>query len=112
VLGVDASLAMLEDARRRAADADLGHVGFVHGDPQTQRFTPLRFDVIVSARGLDAFTDPEAGVANLVGALRSGGRLALGAFGDPRRARVALGRAGLVGAVALPTGVVAASAPG
>jgi ubiquinone/menaquinone biosynthesis C-methylase UbiE len=110
VLGVDASLAMLEDARRRAAAADLGHVGFVHGDAQTQRFAPLRFDVIVSARGLDAFADPDAGVANLAGALRSGGRLAVGVRGDPRRARVALGRAGLVDAVALPTGVVTASA--
>ena len=51
VLGVDDSLAMLEQARRRAANAGLAHVGFVHADAQTQRFAPLRFDAIVSTRG-------------------------------------------------------------
>ena len=49
-LGVDASLTVLERARRRAADAGLAHLGFVHADPQQQRFAPLRFDSIVSRR--------------------------------------------------------------
>lgn len=111
VLGVDASVTMLEDARGRAADAGLGHVGFVHGDAQTQRFAPLRFDVIVSAQGLDVFADPAAGVANLVRALRIGGQLALAARGDPARALAALEAAGLEDAGAVATGVVIASAP-
>lgn len=102
---------MLEDARGRAADAGLGHVGFVHGDAQTQRFAPLRFDVIVSAQGLDVFADPAAGVANLVRALRIGGQLALAARGDPARALAALEAAGLEDAGAVAIGVVIASAP-
>lgn len=77
-LGVDDSLDALEEARRRAADADLVNVGFVHADAQTQRFAPLRFDAIVSRRPLlQVFADPEAGFGNLLGALRSGGRLAV-----------------------------------
>jgi len=112
VLGVDARLTLLEDARSRAADAGLGHVGFLHADTQSQRFAPLRFDVIVSARGLDVFADPAAGVANLVRALRNGGRLALAARDDPERVRAVLRGAGLVDAVARATGVVTARAPG
>jgi ubiquinone/menaquinone biosynthesis C-methylase UbiE len=111
-LGVDASLTMLENARRRAAAAGLGHVGFVHGDPQTQRFAPLRFDVFVSARGLDVFTDVDAGVANLTRALRGGGRLVLVARDDPASVRAVLDRAGLVDVAAVATGVVTAAAPG
>ena len=111
VLGIDASLTMLEDARSRAAAAGLSHVGFVHGDAQTQRFAPLRFDVIVSAGGLAAFADPDAGVANLARALRGGGRLAFVTRADPAPVRAVLDRAGLVDAVALATGVVTASAP-
>src|SRR5437762_5389451 len=73
-LGVDASLTVLERARRRAADAGLAHVGFVHADPQQQRFAPLRFDSIVSRRARHVFADPDAGFTNLLRALRSGGR--------------------------------------
>lgn len=76
-LGVDDSLDALEEARRRAAGADLAHVGFIHADAQTQRFAPLRFDAIVSRRPRQVFADPEAGFRNLLGALRSGGRLAV-----------------------------------
>ena len=112
MLGVDTSLTMLEDARAHAAAAGLGHIGFVHGDAQTQRFAPLRFDMIVIARGLDVFSDTDAGVANLAAALRDGGRMALVAHDDPDCARAALNRAGLVDAVVAATGVVTASAPG
>src|SRR5918995_6531061 len=82
-LGVDDSLTMLEQARRRATDAGLAHVGFVHADAQTQRFAPLRFDAIVSERGLDAFADPAAGIANLARALRAGSQLAVLSRDDP-----------------------------
>jgi ubiquinone/menaquinone biosynthesis C-methylase UbiE len=111
VLGVDASLTMLEVARSRAAAGGLGHVGFVHGDPQTQRFPPLRFDVIVSAQGLDVFGDADAGAANLARALRAGGRLVLAAR-DEAPVHDVLARAGLVDVAAVATGVVTATAPG
>ena len=110
VIGVDARLTMLEDARARAAGAGLAHVGFVHGDAQSQRFAPLRFDVIVSALGLDVFADAAAGVANLVRALRDGGHLAVAACDDPARVLAALEEAGLESPVAAASGVVTARA--
>jgi len=112
VLGVDASLTMLEDARRRAAAAALRHVGFVHGDAQTQRFAPLRFDVIVIAGGLSVFADADAGVANLSQALLRGGTLALAAPNDHERVRAVVERAGLVDGDDATPGVVTATATG
>jgi ubiquinone/menaquinone biosynthesis C-methylase UbiE len=88
---------MLEQARRRAADDGLAHVGFVHADAQTQRFAPLRFDAIVSARPQHVFADPGAGFTNLARALRPGGRLAVVSCDEPHR----------IGAVLTGTGLVA-----
>ncbi|HMF84031.1 MAG TPA: methyltransferase domain-containing protein [Acidimicrobiia bacterium] len=112
VLGVDACLTMLEDARRRVAAAALRHVGFVHGDAQTQRFAPLRFDVIVIAGGLSVFADADAGVANLSHALLRGGTLALAAPNDHERVRAVVERAGLVDGDDATPGVVTATAIG
>lgn len=95
-LGVDASLDGLEDARRRAADAGLAHIGFVHADPQTQRFAPLRFDAIVSRRAHQVFADAEAGFTNLLGALRSAGRLAVVNHDKPDGMYAVLTRVGFV----------------
>jgi ubiquinone/menaquinone biosynthesis C-methylase UbiE len=95
-LGVDESLDVLEEARRRAADAGLAHVGFVHAAAQTQRFAPLRFDAIVSRRPHQVFADPEAGFTNLLGALRSGGRLAVVSRDEPDCVHVLLARVGFV----------------
>jgi ubiquinone/menaquinone biosynthesis C-methylase UbiE len=110
-LGVDASLTMLERARRRAAAAGLAHVGFVHADAQTQRFAPLRFDAIVSTRGFDVFADPAAGVANLARALRGGGRLALVSVDDPGREDAVLAQAGFVDVACRAPGLLTARAP-
>jgi ubiquinone/menaquinone biosynthesis C-methylase UbiE len=95
VLGVDDSLTMLEQARRRAADDGLAHVGFVHA-AQTQRFAPLRFDAIVSARPRHVFADPGVGFTNLARALRPGGRLAVVSCDEPDRIDAVLTGAGLV----------------
>src|SRR5204863_2103789 len=95
-LGVDDSLEVLEEARRRAADAGLAHVGFVHANAQTQRFAPLRFDAIVSTRVQDVFADLDAGFTNLARTLRSGGRLAIVSREEPDRVHAMLTRAGLV----------------
>jgi len=95
-LGVDDSLTMVEQARRRAGDAGLAHVGFVHADAQTQRFAPLRFDAIVSTRAREVFADPDAGFRNLARALRPGGRLAVVSRDEPDRMHAVLTRAGLV----------------
>jgi ubiquinone/menaquinone biosynthesis C-methylase UbiE len=95
-LGVDDSLTMVEHARRRAADAGLAHVGFVHADAQRQRFAPLRFDAIVSTRAQNVFADPDAGFTNLARALRPGGRVAVVCREEPDRVHAVMTRAGLV----------------
>jgi ubiquinone/menaquinone biosynthesis C-methylase UbiE len=95
-LGVDDSLGVLEEARRRAADAGLAHVGFVHASAQTLRFAPLRFDLIVSRRPRQVFADPEAVFTNLLGALRSGGRLAVVSRDERDGLHAVLARVGFV----------------
>jgi ubiquinone/menaquinone biosynthesis C-methylase UbiE len=95
-LGVDQSLGVLEEARRRAAAAGLAHVGFVHADAQTRRFAPLRFDAIVSRRPRRVFADPDAGFMNLLGALRPGARLAVVSRDEPDGVRAVLARVGFV----------------
>ena len=95
-LGVDDSLDVLEEARRRAADAGLAHVGFVHAAAQTRRFAPLRFDAIVSRRPRQVFADPDAGFTNLLGALRSGGRLAVVSRDETDGVHAVLTRVGFV----------------
>ena len=76
--------------------AVLAHVGFVHADAQTQRFAPLRFHAIVSRRSHQVFADPEAGFTNLLGALRSGGRLAVVGRDEPDGVHAVLARVGFV----------------
>lgn len=109
-LGVDASLTMVECARRRAAAAGLAHVGFVHADAQTHRFAPLRFDAIVSTRGLDVFADPDAGLANLGRALRDGGRVGFVSLDDSSRVHAVLEQAGFADVACVAAGLVTARA--
>jgi ubiquinone/menaquinone biosynthesis C-methylase UbiE len=107
-LGVDASLTMVECARRRAAAAGLAHVGFVHAEAQTHRFAPLRFDAIVSTRGLDVFADADAGIANLARALRDGGRVAFVSVDDSDDVHAVLERAGFADIARVAAGLVTA----
>src|SRR5690349_20152229 len=47
-LGVDLSSAMLDVARRRAADEGLTNVRFEHADAQVHPFAPASVDVVIS----------------------------------------------------------------
>jgi SAM-dependent methyltransferase len=76
-VGVDLSTAMLEEARRRAAEEGLDNVTFVHADAQVHPFPPAAFDVVISRFGAMFFTDPVAAFTNVAGATRPGGRVAL-----------------------------------
>jgi SAM-dependent methyltransferase len=76
-LGVDLSSAMLEVARRRAADADLGNAVFLHADAQVHPFEPSGFDVVLSRTGSMFFADASAAFTNLARAVSPGGRLAM-----------------------------------
>jgi SAM-dependent methyltransferase len=79
-LGIDLSSAMLGNARRRAVEAGLTNVTFVQGDAQVHDFGDDVFDVVISRFGAMFFDDPLAAFANVAGATRVGGRLALVAW--------------------------------
>ena len=76
-LGVDLSSAMLEHARRRAADEGVTNARFEHLDAQVHPFETGAFDIVVSRSGTMFFGDLDVAFANIARAVRPGGRLAL-----------------------------------
>jgi SAM-dependent methyltransferase len=76
-LGVDLSAAMLEVARRRAADDGLVNVRFAQADAQVHAFEPQTFDVTLGRTSAMFFADRVAALANVGRALRPNGRLVL-----------------------------------
>ncbi len=75
VLGLDISGPMLAVARRLAAEAGLANVAFAQGDAQVHPLQRDFYDVVISSFGTIFFDDPAAAFANIVAALRHGGRL-------------------------------------
>jgi len=74
--GIDFSPAMLELARRRAAD--LGReVVLTEADAQALPFPDASFDTVVCTLGLCGFPDERAAIAEMNRVLRPGGRLLL-----------------------------------
>jgi ubiquinone/menaquinone biosynthesis C-methylase UbiE len=80
VTGVDIAEPMLDQARRRTTERGLGNVELLLADAQTHDFAPASFDLVVSRFGVMFFADPFAAFRNLHGALRDGGRLAMGVW--------------------------------
>ena len=76
VLAIDISEPMLAFARRRSAGHGQGHVRFLRADAQTHPFEPATQDLLFSRFGVMFFSEPVAAFANLLRALRPGGRLA------------------------------------
>jgi SAM-dependent methyltransferase len=76
VLGIDASEAMLEDARARAAMAGVD-VTFRLGDGLDLGEPDASFDAVRAERVLQWIPETDAAVAELVRVLRPGGRLSL-----------------------------------
>ncbi len=72
VLGVDISTPMVRRATERSAD--VGHVNFVEADAQTHDLHDTTVDAIFSRFGVMFFEDPGAAFANILSALRPGGR--------------------------------------
>jgi SAM-dependent methyltransferase len=85
VLGVDISQPMLERARERARAAGAANVAFESGDAQSFAFDPECFDLVFSRFGVMFFSDPPSAFANLLRALRPGGRLAFVCWQEPAR---------------------------
>lgn len=75
--GVDLSARLLEVARRRAADEQVGNVTFTQAEAQTHPFTPASVDIAISHFGSMFFSDPLAAFTNVRSAIRPGGRLVL-----------------------------------
>lgn len=84
VTGLDVSAPMLAAAERRAAAAGV-EVEWVQGDAQVHPFPAGTYDAVVSRFGVMFFDDPAAAFANLAGAMRPGGRLAVTCWQDVLR---------------------------
>jgi SAM-dependent methyltransferase len=75
VVGIDISEPMLAAARERISHIGLRNITLLRADAQVHAFEPNRFDLIASRFGVMFFADPVAAFRNLLGAMRSGGRL-------------------------------------
>ena len=76
VVGIDIAEEMLDEARRRAADAGARNVTFVHADVQAHDLGETSYDAAFSRFGVMFYSDPQAAFANVRRAIRPGGRLA------------------------------------
>lgn len=81
VTGADISPIMLAHARRRIPANLAQRVTFVEADAQIQAFPPRGFDLLVSRFGVMFFADPVEAFRNLRHGMRSGGRMAVAAWG-------------------------------
>lgn len=75
VHGLDISGPMLDRARERLAEAGHAHATVERGDAQVHDFDQP-FDLVFSRFGVMFFEDPTAAFANLLTAVRPGGRMA------------------------------------
>jgi SAM-dependent methyltransferase len=80
VAGLDASGPLLDVARSRTAGGD-----FRQGDIENLPFADETFDVVTAFNSMQYALDPAAAVAELARVCRSGGRVAIGIWGDPAR---------------------------
>ena len=83
VIVSDASEAMLEVARARAAEREAADVEFLRIDAEWIDLSTATVDVVLCRFGLMLVADPEAALQEVRRVLRPGGRLALAAWADP-----------------------------
>jgi arsenite methyltransferase len=77
VTGIDMTPAMLDRARRAAAEMGAANVRFVEGQAETLPFDDASFDVVISNGVIDLIPDKDAVFDELYRVLRPGGRLQL-----------------------------------
>ena len=82
VTGIDVSEPMLAFARERAGDA-AAPVRIVGGDAEVCDLPDAAFDLVFSRFGVMFFANPEAAFANILSALKPGGRLAFVSWRAP-----------------------------
>jgi ubiquinone/menaquinone biosynthesis C-methylase UbiE len=81
VIGVDVAQALLELARRRAAQRNLTNIEFELGDMLALRFPGESFDAVVCVFGIFFVPDMEMAVRELWRCVRPGGQLAVTTWG-------------------------------
>ena len=78
VVGVDMTPAMLDKARRSAAEAGLANVEFCYGVAEELPVPDEWADVVISNGVLNLFPDKAAGLREMARVLKPGGRLQVG----------------------------------
>lgn len=78
VIGVDMTPAMIEKARRNAADAGMTNVDFRQGIAESLPVETAWADVVISNGVLNLFPDKLAGLQEMARVLKPGGRLQIG----------------------------------
>ena len=76
-LGVDLSRRLVHRGEQRAQEEGLANVRFESADAQVHPFLRSGFDVVISRLGVMFFADPVSAFANIAGALRPAGGLAV-----------------------------------
>lgn len=85
VLGVDFADAMVQAARQRAGELDLGQAHFERMDAEELALPDASFDVALCVLGLMYLPDPDAALRELHRVLRPGGRVVLAVWGERAR---------------------------
>ena len=82
-IGVDVSGPLLAAARQKARSEDVTNVDFIQGDAQSHAFDAEAFDAVISRFGVMFFEDFDAAFANLLRAVRPGGKLVFACWRSP-----------------------------
>lgn len=83
-VGLDISPALIARAMDRASSAGVANVRFECADASVYSGDDVRFDRLISRFGSMFFPDPYAAFANLHRLIRSGGRIDLAVWAEPR----------------------------
>lgn len=85
IIGVDISVGMLEVAKKKIAERNLGHVFSVQkGDSEGLLFEDNTFDAITVAFGVRNYENLEKGLADMFRVLKPGGKIVVLEFSKPR----------------------------
>jgi len=85
IIGVDISAGMLEVAKRKIKERNLGHVFSVQlGDSEGLHFEDNTFDAITVAFGVRNYENLEKGLSDMLRVLKPGGKIVILEFSKPR----------------------------
>jgi demethylmenaquinone methyltransferase / 2-methoxy-6-polyprenyl-1,4-benzoquinol methylase len=85
IIGVDISEGMLDVARKKIAERNLGHIFSVEkGDSEGLHFEDNTFDAITVAFGVRNYENLEKGLADMLRVLKPGGKVVILEFSKPR----------------------------